>query len=145
MLQKHSSKTSVRPFSGLRASAAFAASVAALTFVSVANAQLAFDQSGGATHAAGGTGTIGYQFNVTQTLTVTELDAYVGAGFPSPTTEVGIWNSSGTLLASANISTTAPAITRPSAKGGNFDGTSIAPLTLSVGTYSIGAYVSNPN
>jgi len=137
-------RTSALSLNVLR-STAIAASFVAIAFVTPAKAQLAFDQSGGSGHTIGGTGTLGYQFNVLQTVTVTELDAYVGDGFLDSSTSVGIWNSTGTLLTSAFISTTSPATTRPSANGGDYDGASIAGLTLSVGTYTIGERINNAN
>ena len=150
MLGNHSMQTSGNTsvhslyLYGLR-TAAIAASFAVLAFASPANAQLAFDQSGGSAHTPGGTGTLGYQFDVLQAVTVTELDAYVGEGFLDNSTSVGIWNSTGTLLTSAIISITSPTITRPSANGGEYDGASIAGITLSVGTYTIGETINNAN
>jgi len=135
-------RTSALSLNVLR-STAIAASFAAIAFVTPAKAQLAIDQTDGGYHAIGGTGTLGYQFNVLQAITVTDLFAYTGNAFPDSSTKVGIWNSTGDLIASATISITSPALTTPSANGGHYDGATIDPLNLSVGTYTIGETINN--
>ena len=115
--------------------------VALLGIASVANAQLAFDQTDGVPVIYGDTITAGYTFDVTTPLTVTELEMYADFGFQSAVIPVGIWDNSGTLLTSASISTTVPATITPSANGGSFFGVTITPITLTPGTtYTIGAF-----
>lgn len=120
---------------------AFSLSLVALLGMAsaAANAQLAFDQTGGLPVVYGDTVTVGYTFDVNTPLMVTELETYAGFGFQSAAIPVGIWDNSGMLLTSAVISTSAPATTTLSADGGSFFGTPIAPLTLAPGTYTIGA------
>lgn len=113
---------------------------ALLGIASAANAQLAFDQTGGVPVIYGDAGTVGYTFDVHTSLMVTELEMYVDFGFQSDTFPVGIWDNSGTLLTSAAISTSAPAATTPSANGGSFFGLPITPVILTPGTYTIGAF-----
>ncbi len=73
--------------------------------------------------------TLGFEFSLSSSETVNAL-GYTTIGFTSPQ-QVGLWNSSGILLASTTIS---PG-DNPS---GHFDWDSIAPLTLAAGTYTIG-------
>lgn len=119
---------------------AFSLSLVALFGIaSAATAQLAFDQTGGVPVVYGDTVTAGYTFNVITPLVVTELEMYAGFGLQSAAIPVGIWDNGGTLLTSAPISTTVPATTTPSANGGSFFGMPVIPITLTPGSYTIGA------
>ena len=125
-----------------RALALFAcALLASVARPTAAHAQLAFDVTGGVMRVASVPGTVGYTFNVLTPVFVTELDAYVGFGFTSPTIPVGIFDSAGNLLTSAPISVSSPDATTPSANGGNFVGATLSPLALPVGTYTIAEFV----
>src|ERR1700684_1530774 len=68
----------------------------------------AFNVSGGALDFTDFQYTIGDQFSTTQAITVTELGVYsvtvLAQGY-----EVGLWNSSGVLLVSATVPSTAQA------------------------------------
>jgi hypothetical protein len=82
--------------------------------------------------------TLGWEFSTSSSITVTNL------GLFAPTTladdhPIGLWDSSGTLLATA----TAPA--GSSATSGFFLYESITPVTLSAGTYMVGALYTNTN
>ena len=75
--------------------------------------------------------TVGFEFAVNTPIAVSGLADW------NPTAggnEVGLWNVSGTLLASADVTTSSPTI-------GNADlnYTAIAPVVLSVGDYYVGA------
>ncbi len=84
-----------------------------------------------------GNSTIGYDFTLTSSVTVTELgffDANLAEG-PADSHPVGIWNSDGTLLASATVPSGAPSLLID-----GFDFVSISPVVLGPGSYAIGAY-----
>jgi hypothetical protein len=78
---------------------------------------------------------IGFTFNVKTTVNVTALGYfdYLGDGFATPH-DVGIYNSSGTLLTHALLS--AGTVNQLI---GNFRYTDIAPITLAAGTYTLAA------
>lgn len=83
--------------------------------------------------------TVGYELTLTQPLTISTLGFYDQGGDGLATAhEVGIWNLSRTLLASATV---------PAGTGGTLaDGfryVEITPVTLPPGTYRIGALVLN--
>jgi hypothetical protein len=73
--------------------------------------------------------TLGFEFSLSTPETVNAL-GYTIVGFASDQ-QVGIWNSAGALLTSATVSTGDSVV-------GHFAWTSIAPLTLGPGTYTIG-------
>jgi hypothetical protein len=81
--------------------------------------------------------TIGYDFTLTTSVTVTELgffDAFQASG-PANPHPVGIWTSGGTLLASATVPAGAPSLVID-----GFDFVPIAPIVLGPGSYAVGAY-----
>jgi hypothetical protein len=83
---------------------------------------------------------LGFAFTVNAPVTVSALGYfdYQGDGFATPH-NVGIYNSSGTLLTQAllNSGTVNPLI-------GNFRYTDIAPITLAVGSYTLSATTYGP-
>ncbi|HEY6345568.1 MAG TPA: DUF4082 domain-containing protein [Bryobacteraceae bacterium] len=81
--------------------------------------------------------TIGYDFTLTSSVTVTELGFFDsnGASGPVESHPVGIWNSGGTLLASATVPSGTPSLLID-----GFDFVSISPVVLGPGSYAIGAY-----
>jgi hypothetical protein len=84
--------------------------------------------------------TIGYTFSTTTAISVTELGFYdITPSDPlTQTHQVGIWNSSGTLLASVTVGTTDPL-------DGSFRYDAITPIELASGmTYTIGAAITSP-
>lgn len=90
--------------------------------------------SGGRTFDGDGPWTLGYQFTSLQAQRVTALGAYdyLGDGF-SEAHEVGLWDSAGTLLASANV-------TSAGALLDGFRYSSISGLDLAAGgVYTVGA------
>ncbi len=80
---------------------------------------------------------IGYDFTLTSSLTVTELGFFDANGASGPTNShpVGIWNSGRTLLTSATVPSGAPVLLID-----GFDFVSISPVVLAPGSYTIGAY-----
>lgn len=118
--------------------------LATLALAPAANAQTAGLTSftGGSTFGSfnGTDMTIGWTFTTNKDITVTSLGFYDA----SPSTplaqdhEVGLWNSSGTLLTSADVSTTDPI-------DSNFRyATNVAAELTSGSTYYIGALISSP-
>jgi hypothetical protein len=79
--------------------------------------------------------TIGWQFTLSSSVTVTELGFFEATGSLSDPHPVGIWNSGGTLLGSATV----PAGT-PTMLLNGFDFVPVTPFTLGAGMYTIGAY-----
>jgi len=86
--------------------------------------------------------TLGFEFSVNSSTTITALGVYDSGGTAlGAPAEVGIWDTSGDLLASATV---------PSGTGGTLDGlfryTSISGFNAVAGTdYIIGAYLSTGN
>ena len=111
--------------SALACSVLLASPVAAATAVSL---------SSFSTYAADGPWSMGFSFTATQDLSATALGAFddLGDGFIDAH-EIGLWDSSGTLLASASISSTDTLID-------GFRYTNIASVNLISGaTYTVGA------
>jgi hypothetical protein len=83
---------------------------------------------------------LGYSFTVTGSLQVTGLSAFNSSTDPAAgiteNTPVDLWNSSGTLLASATV---LAGTADPLTTDGFFRYASIAPLTLGPGTYDVAA------
>jgi len=73
--------------------------------------------------------TLGFEFSLSAPVTVNAL-GYTTLGFTSDE-QVGIWDSSGTLLTSTTVLTTDPVV-------GHFAYASISGVTLAAGTYTIG-------
>jgi Domain of unknown function (DUF4082)/PEP-CTERM motif len=84
-----------------------------------------------------GNATIGYDFTLTTSVTVTELGFFDanGASGPSDPHPVGIWTSGGTLLASATVPAGPPSLLID-----GFDFVPITPIVLGPGSYAAGAY-----
>ncbi len=87
---------------------------------------------------SGQTDTLGYEFSPMTNISVTSLEVYdSGMGVLPNLATVGIWNTSGDLLASATV----PAGT--GANDGFFSSVSITPLSLTAGKdYVVGAYLN---
>jgi hypothetical protein len=95
----------------------------------------AFDISGGTIDFSDFQYTIGDQFSTTQAITLTDLGVYSISGLAQDY-EVGLWDSSGDLLASATISSTAEA--------GQFVYVAITPVSLAAGqTFQIGEFTNS--
>src|SRR5579872_1530650 len=94
------------------------------------------------TDASSVSGTAGWSFQTLQSISVTALgglDSVVTNSDQSPTS-IGLWDQSGTLLASATITAT-PGFFNP-----QYDYASITPVTLIAGqTYYLGAYAASGN
>jgi hypothetical protein len=119
----------------LLAGAAASASLIAMAFSAHAGTPgLSFTGNTGES-LSNGPFTLGWEFQDNSTVDVTSLGVFDDSldGL-AESHEVGIWNSSGVLLASATVAagTTDPLIA-------NFRYTSIAPITLTPGDYFIGA------
>jgi len=82
-------------------------------------------------------GEIGYDFSLTSSITVTALGFFDanGASGPANSHPIGIWNSGGTLLASATVPSGAPSLLID-----GFDFVSISPVVLGPGSYATAAY-----
>ena len=95
--------------------------------------------TGGTTYSSpdGSPATIGWQFTANSNITVTALGLYDPSSYGDPLStshEVGIWNSSGTLLAEVSVSPTGS-----TTDGYFFD--SVTPVDLTAGdTYTLGAF-----
>ncbi len=102
--------------------------------------------------------TLGYSFTVESSLTFNALAVFdVVSATPSPLStvhvnasglnashEVGVWNAAGTLLASATVDNTDPFTASNNTYGNWVYQTLAAPVTLTGGTYWIGAlYLAN--
>jgi len=119
---------------------AILAGIASLS-VSSARADIALGVDfapGSASEGVGSSWTLGYEFQVTSTVTVIGLatfDANGPDGLLSSPVPVGLWADGGALLASATI----PSGTLDVGLG-SFAGVSIAPVTLTPGYYDVGSY-----
>ena len=96
---------------------------------------VAFTVSGGVTDFTSDSYTIGNQFSTNNAITVTDLGVYSISGL-AEAYQVGLWNSSGTLLASATVPATAAS--------GQFVYVAIAPVALAPGqVYQIGELIDS--
>lgn len=94
--------------------------------------------TGGSENASwSGNATIGYDFTLASSVTATALGFFNANGLSGPADShpVGIWNSGGTLLASATVPSGAPSLLID-----GFDFVSISPVVLGPGSYAAGAY-----
>jgi hypothetical protein len=89
----------------------------------------AYEFSSNGTVSDSRTFTLGFKFSLSSSETVNAL-GYTTIGFTSPQ-QVGLWDSSGNLLASTTIAPGDNPV-------GHFDWDSVVPLTLAAGTYTIG-------
>ena len=110
---------------------------AACSSASVRGDTIALEFSGGTSGSLGNARTLGWQFTTALSIDVTALGIWDGgASGLTNSHQVGIFDTSSTLLATTTI---------PSGTPGFVDGTSnfrfvgITPVTLSAGTYRIGA------
>ena len=103
----------------------------ALSFASPAAAQIspAFDYTSSSTLSDGRAYTLGFSFSLSQATTIDGLGYWTGGTLSSH--QVGIWSSSGNLLASGTVSAADPLL-------GNYRYDSISPLLLGAGNYVIG-------
>ena len=104
------------------------------------HAGLAIDFTGGSDIAAGGNATVGWSFTVLSSVDVDGLGFFdfESNGLLS-SHQVGLWNSSGTLLASATV-TSGSTVVASTSLNGQWLFESIAPVTLNSGeTYTVGA------
>ncbi|HME43241.1 MAG TPA: DUF4082 domain-containing protein [Syntrophorhabdales bacterium] len=96
---------------------------------SLALATPAFNFTTAANNSTDGTWEFGIDFTVNSPVTVDALEYYVGGGI-TQAHAVGLFNSSGTLLASTTINTSSPV-------SGFWGVENITPITLSTGTYQL--------
>ncbi len=91
---------------------------------------------------AGRSQTIATYFNVNSPIIISELDVMNVVLNPLATNPVpvGLWNSNGTLLTSASVSTSNPENLTISASGNVWYGSTISPITLNPGLYAIGEF-----
>jgi hypothetical protein len=95
----------------------------------------AFDVTGGTVDFTDFQYTIGNQFTTTQTISVTDLGVYSISGL-TQSYEVGLWDSSGNLLASVTIPSTSEA--------DQFVYVPITPISLAAGqTFQIGELINS--
>jgi len=89
----------------------------------------------------GNTYTLAYDFNVSDTITIDALGILdIGGDGLSDSHEIGLWTTSGTLLATTTV-TTSSTLADPSASGlGNYIYEPIDTLVLGAGDYRIGAF-----
>jgi hypothetical protein len=85
----------------------------------------------------GGDATIGWQFTLASSITVTELGFFAPSNSLSDPHPVGIWDGSGTLLTSATVPAGAPVLLVD-----GFDFVPVTPIALGPGMYTIGAFGS---
>ena len=108
----------------------------ALALASPAAAQIspAFNYTSSSTLSDNRPFTLGFSFSLSQATTINGLGYWTGGTLTSH--QVGIWSSSGTLLASGTVSAADPLL-------GNYRYDSIAPLLLGAGNYVIGGEFFN--
>lgn len=107
--------------------------------VHVARADLALDFTGGGPNTFTTSATVGWQFSASSPLNVTALGFWdQGSNGLVNAHDVGIWNSSGTLLASTTITSASTPVASTSSAG-DWLFNNITPVTLAPGTYTIGA------
>jgi hypothetical protein len=118
-------------------------SALALGLGASSKADVVFSYSGGTSTT--GLGTFGFQFTPLVNITVQSL-GYFNAGQNGLIEghQVGIWDTSGTLLATTTVTTANSTLTGPVFDGGQFRFTTIAGLDLTAGTTcTFGAFDSN--
>jgi hypothetical protein len=88
----------------------------------------------------GGNATEGFAFDVLSSTVISGLGIFdVGSNGLINAHQVGLWTSTGTLLASATVTGSASVVASASSLGDWLE-TSITPLTLTPGSYVLGAY-----
>jgi len=106
---------------------------------------LALDHSGGGLYVRGSFTNFGWTFTTSEDRAVTALGLFdVGANGLVDAHEVGIWDSTGTLLVSAIVQS--QALTPSVSALGDWRFASVASTYLAAGSYTIGAFFpSHPN
>lgn len=99
------------------------------------------DFTGGAAFFSGGNNTLGWEFNLSTTVSVTDLGVFdEGNNGFIDTHPVGLWTTGGTLLASTTLASGASGTPVVSASGfGAFRYNAVAPVVLTPGNYVLGA------
>jgi hypothetical protein len=116
----------------------FAVALMALSPLQTRADTIAFSVSGGGLRGVATNGTFGYTFTLSSAVSVTNLGLFdFGNNGLAQSHTVDIWNSTGTVLATATI----PAGTGGTLTNG-FRYVSIASFTLTAGTYTIGGFYS---
>jgi len=101
---------------------------------------LAMDFSGGQLFSVGSFPNVGWQFNVTSTVTVTALGVLdAGSDGLTDQHQVGLWDNGGALLAQTTI-TNASTVVASAFAGGRWLFNDIAGQVLAPGTYVVGAF-----
>ncbi|HEV8147676.1 MAG TPA: PEP-CTERM sorting domain-containing protein [Bryobacteraceae bacterium] len=101
---------------------------------------LAMDFSGGQLFSVGSFPNVGWQFNVTSTVTVTALGVLdAGSDGLTDQHQVGLWDNGGVLLAQTTI-TNASTVVASAFAGGRWLFNDIAGQVLAPGTYVVGAF-----
>jgi hypothetical protein len=121
--------------------------VAAVTTAQASTISPIIDISGGADiPVVGGSNvTSGFAFGVASSLVISGLGLFdVGADGLINAHEVGLWTSSGTLLASAMVTNSANVVASTDSLGEWLE-VNIAPVTLAAGSYVLGAFYFNAN
>lgn len=84
--------------------------------------------------------TLGYTFDLSSPVAIDGLGVFdLDSDGLNNNHEVGLWNSSGALVASATVLTTSTSVEASASSAGNFVYSSIMELTLNPGTYTVGA------
>ncbi len=111
-----------------------------LGFAVQAKAGLILDFTGGITTTETGDNTYGWSFSVSSPITVSALGFWDEASHTlAYSHQVGLWNSSQTLLASTTITSSSTPVSSVSGEGQWLFNTLSTPVTLQAGTYVIGA------
>jgi len=101
---------------------------------------LGMDFSGGQQFSVGSFPNVGWQFNVTTTVTLTALGIMdIGPNGLTDQHQVGLWNDGGTLLAQTTI-TNASTVVASAYGSGRWLFNDIAAQILAPGTYVVGAF-----
>jgi hypothetical protein len=120
---------------------ALKAVLSAVVLASVAYGGSIVDFTGGSVELNNDNETYGYSFTVSgASLTVTGLGVFDTFAVPLASTHpVGLWNSSGTLLATANVNGANPKVASTDSLG-QWAEASISPIVLTPGIYFAGVY-----
>jgi len=104
-----------------------------------AGENLALDIKGGTAYLGFGGFTQGYEFTTSQSFTIGGLGYWDEKDLPlTGNHSVGIWTTSGTLLASAVVNNSSTGVASAGVPGSQWLMTAISPLTLAAGNYIIG-------
>jgi hypothetical protein len=111
--------------------------------VAPAGAGVVLDITGGSTQSPSSDLTAGWEFEVLSTIVVNGLGLWAeGSNGLTNSHAVGLWNSDGSSLLASTTITSASTPTPWTSSDGQWLFNSIAPLTLSPGTYVIGATIA---